>query len=206
MFKNYFYCLTITLVFSLVFSIAYAEDQTNDIPIKAKIKKKKKKKKKFDIRFSPLVLAIGAIDTEFNYKVAKKVTVGPMLRYFNAKDILGSGIDLGLSDFGVRSYFNFNGAFKDGFYVSAFIRYAIISLKTADAEADLTKINMGASLGYLWQWSYVNFAIGVGYQANFNEELTLKTRGGGGEKETIKPEDSDITKGLVLDFALGVSF
>lgn len=201
MFKYSFYCFIMSLTLLLCFSNTYAEEQKKDASVKSKIKKNKEKK--FDIRFSQLVLAIGAIDAELNYKVTKKVTVGPMLKYFNAEDILGSGFDLNVSDFGVRSYFNFNGAFKDGFYASTFIRYAIISIKTADAEANLTHINMGASLGYLWQWSYINFAMGVGYQANVNEEMTLKA---GGEEGAIKPEDSNITKGLALDFALGVSF
>ena len=181
-----------------------------------------KKKKKVDFRLSPVMLIFRGFDIELNVRVHKHFTVGPMMNSSNLKKLvdpimnyleldhdIGEDVDFKLFNVGVKGAFHINGVFKDGLYISTFMRYNNYTISNVDGEIDITQLNVGATVGYLWQWKHVNFSIGGGYQAYFNKqvvgEITIEDET---EKEelTVEEEYLNPLRGLSIDFAVGVSF
>ncbi len=158
-----------------------------------------------NVRLSPVVLIVGAVDAEADIKVSDNLTVGPMITRWSV-DV--SGDSLGLLGYGVRANWQMNGAFKDGFYVSPFIKRWSMDITTTDLFGNKlsgdTAFNLfGALVGYQWIWDSFNVNAGVGYGVASLDNVTLKDSYG--NTDTFDAGSAPIG-GMVYDFSIGWAF
>ena len=165
----------------------------------------------YDVRISPGLLLLGITDVEINVKLNKNITVAPMYTHWSSsilEEIADEGDDFSLKNYGVRAYWHLNGAFKDGMYISPFYKLWDISLTTDNflgnrATGSGYGHQIGATIGYLWQWKNFNTNIGLGYsRLSINE---VETDDGFGNKTTESTGGVSFG-GLAADLSIGFAF
>ena len=160
---------------------------------------------KFNIRVSPFALLIGMVDVEADVKVHDKITVSPMFTTWGV-DVGSSSI--GLTGYGVRANYHFNGALKQGGYVSAFYKHwAFDATESNLVYGNITgtaSANVFAGMvGYMWMWDNVNMNAGLGYGFGSAGDIELKDSRG-----TVRDtaDGSSAKAGYSIDLSVGYAF
>jgi hypothetical protein len=159
-----------------------------------------------NVRTNPLQLLIGVLNTDVDFKIHRRWTLGPTLQFIDRKiedyDVKAYGI-------GLRANYNLSGeVFHQGWYLGPSLSW--LSIEVADKGTVLTPLTgeangfaLTAIFGYQWMWEHFNINLGVGPVVYTLSEIRLEDKSG-----TIKEEydDSFAGAGMALEFNVGWKF
>jgi len=165
----------------------------------------------YDVRLSPLVLFVGAIDAEVNIGIGNHLTIAPMFTYYSAdENSTYMSEEFSLKTFGARLYWHPKGVFSDGMYISPFARQWNFNI-TADnslgtrAEGSISGTQIGATIGYLFQWDNFNMSLGIG-ASTFNFDQTYEATDSSGRKTNEEFDGPGSFSGISMDYSIGYAF
>jgi len=127
-----------------------------------------------NIRFSPLLSAIKAVNVEADIKLNEYFSAGPM--YTNVlSGIPGIGY-ANIVSTGVRVNYHHNGTFRQGDYASAYVKKW-----ESDRQTTIQSFNSAAIvLGHQWKWKSFNVNLEAGYTViQFSDEESSDFHSGG---------------------------
>lgn len=112
-----------------------------------------------NISINPLGFAFGAFNTNVDFKMSDRFTLGPSVAFTSVT----SGVSKA-TGYGIGANANFylsNDAFNDSWIVSVGAEYAYIGIDNLSASG----LGFGATIGYGWFWdSGFNIGLGAGLQ------------------------------------------
>jgi hypothetical protein len=155
----------------------------------------------YNLRFNPIVLLVGVINAELDYKLNDQVTVGPSLAFYSFKT---SGVSVGGTNLGIQSRYFFKNFSDDSWYVTGRGLYstaeATISSLGIDYKGKYAGLLLGFGGGYHWFWDSFNMNLGAGLLSSQGEiELTDST--GSKYPTTASPGSS-----FYLEYTIGWLF
>ncbi len=162
----------------------------------------------FNFKLNALIIFFGLGDLSLEYKLTPNITLGGSLIFggFTQKSV-NQIYEFDIRTFGgnIKANYYFHGAFKDSFYISS--RFGTfdfdVKLKnsTIPVSSEFDSTYIGASLGYAWHWSNINFSVGAGYNHSFEDDEALIKVDNLSGTTTVR-----VNYNLILDAALGITF
>ena len=160
---------------------------------------------KFDVRVSPLVLLVGAVDLQGNMQLSDNLSVGALVTKWG---LTVNGDELSTLGLGARGNWHFNGVGKNGPYVTGYAKRWSFDITNTDFSGtqytgSTSALVFGALGGYQWIFDSMKLNLGAGYAVGSMGDVTLSDSGG---NTTTFSGDSAPVGGLAFDATIGWSF
>src|SRR4051812_21654310 len=159
-----------------------------------------------NVRVSPLLLLLGGLYGNVDFRVGENWTLGPVFGIIHLK--IGD-TELGASELGVRGTYYFTGAFTDGWYIGPQVSAVSAKAKTSDpfggdtSEAKVSGTVIEVVGGYHWFWDSFNLNLGLGVGSWSGPAQARVTNSDGSTQDV----DVNIASGVgQVDFLLGWTF
>lgn len=156
-----------------------------------------------NVKLHPVVLLIGMISLDVDYRLAEKFTVGLVGSYLNREVF---GVKFQGSFLGARGTYSFGEAYTSGPYVAGQLEKGKLDVSTPDlvgrqAGVATEPTNLALLFGYQWFGDRFNMNIGAGYLKTDIGNLAIRDLDGKVVQEVSVPFPP-----VTGELALGVTF
>jgi len=159
-----------------------------------------------NLRFSPLALAVGAVNVEADIAINRYYSISPMYTQWDFD--VRSDFNLNAMGYGLRVDYHTKRVLREGVFYGAFIKHWDVSVKYLDNDeeinSDVTVETVGGLMGYRWMWSSFNINAEIGYRLMvFNGfDFTIES----GKDNKVNITDINTMGGTFADLSVGWAF
>ncbi len=156
-------------------------------------------------RTSPLLLAVGALNGEFQYGISPNISVGAGLLQWNVEIL---DVEMNVNSYHARLDYWTAGVFQQGWYLSGLALQSTFELSSTSLlsstkyTGEVSGSGFGFGGGYHWQWESFNLELGA-QMLSYSFDTTLKLKANDG---TTRQEDIPAGTGLGAEFNMGWVF